>query len=175
MRGQDNPLLDGPIPGQSLTSEPGNRPWENPPKMNTIEETIEFYMNRLSNPEMMNRMLDILEETDLPVTVLVEVLTMGGVMQGLHSVDLSVLVAPVLIEFIKGAAEQAGIDFELGIENKAKFNPELLRSVLSNMPDEDVIPLEDNLIEELGGEKPPQDNVDAEEPEAKSLMARRSA
>lgn len=171
MRGPDNPLLDGPIPGQSLTSEPGNRPWENPPKMNTVEETIEFYMNRLSNPEMMNRMLDILEETDLPVTVLVEVLTMGGVMQGLHSVDLSVLVAPVLIEFIKGAAEQAGIDFELGIENKAKFNPELLRSVLSSRPKEDTFVFEDT----LGLDVPQEEPEETEEPEGRSLMARRSA
>ena len=113
MRSPDNPLLDGPIPGQSLTTEPGNRPWENPPKLNTVEEAIDFYMKRLSDPEMMNRMLDILEETELPITVLVEVMTMGGVMQGLHSVDISVLVSPVLVEFIKGAADKAEIEYTL--------------------------------------------------------------
>jgi len=172
MRSPDNPLLDGPIPGQSLTTEPGNRPWENPPKMATAEEAIDFYLKRLSDPEMMNRMLDILEETDLPVTVLVEVLTMGGVMQGLHSVDISVIISPVLVEFIKGAADKAGIDYDLGIENKAAYQPELLRSVLTEMRGKDsVVAIEDPFSTDAAPEA-----EEEEQPEEKpSLMARRSA
>ena len=34
-------LLDAPIPGQSLTSEPGNYPWEQPPQLNTVDEAVE--------------------------------------------------------------------------------------------------------------------------------------
>ena len=170
MRGPDNPLLDGPIPGQSLTTEPGNRPWENPPKMATVEEAIDFYIGRLSNPEMLNRSLDILEQTDLPITVLVEVMTMGGVMQGLHSVDISVLVSPVIVEFLRVAAEKAEIDYDLGIENKAKYEPELLRAALTKLRDEPtVLAMESqfNVESEEEEEQP-------EEAAGKSLMARRS-
>jgi len=171
MRNPDNPLLDGPIPGQSLTTEPGNRPWENPPKLNTVEEAIDFYMKRLSDPEMMNRMLDILEETGLPVTVLVEVMTMGGVMQGLHSVDISVLVSPVLVEFIKGAADKAEIEYTLGVEQQGGYKPELLRSVLTEMRDkESVVAIEDP----FSVEEAPTEELKEEEPK-QSLMARRSA
>ena len=171
MRGPENPLLDGPIPGQSLTSEPGNRPWENPPKMATVEEAIEFYINRLSNPDMLNRSLDILEKTDLPITVLVEVMTMGGVMQGLHSVDISVLVSPILVEFMRVAADKAGIDYSLGIENKAKYEPELLRAALTKLRSEPT-----SLAIESQFMAAPQ-QVEIEEPEeveGKSLMARRA-
>ena len=171
MRSPENPQLDGPIPGQSLTTEPGNRPWENPPKLNTVEEAIDFYMKRLSDPEMMNRMLDILEETDLPVTVLVEVMTMGGVMQGLHSVDISVLVSPVLVEFIKGAADKAEIEYTLGVEQEGGHKPELLRSVLTELRgEENVVAIDDPFTAE---EAPAEEPVE-EEPK-QSLMARRSA
>lgn len=169
MRGPENPLLDGPIPGQSLTSEPGNRPWENPPKMTTVEEAIDFYINRLSNPEMLNRSLDILEQTNLPITVLVEVMTMGGVMQGLHSVDISVLVSPILVEFFRVAADKAEIDYELGIENKAKYEPELLRSALTELRKEpNVLAIESQFSEA------PLEEEQEEETEGKSLMARRA-
>ena len=171
MRSPENPLLDGPIPGQSLTTEPGNRPWENPPKLNTVEEAIDFYMKRLSDPEMMNRMLDILEETDLPITVLVEVMTMGGVMQGLHSVDISVLVSPVLVEFIKGAADKAEIEYTLGVEQQGGYKPELLRSVLTELRgEESVVAIDDP----FRTEQPPAEEPVEEEPK-QSLMARRSA
>ena len=171
MRGPDNPLLDGPIPGQSLTTEPGNRPWENPPKMATLEETVDFYMKRLSDPEMMNRMLDILEETDLPITVLVEVMTMGGVMQGLHSVDISVMVSPILVEFIKGAADKAGIDYTLGTETQGQYSPELLRATLTEMRGEPTtMAIEDPFSTDAAQE--PEEEAVEEKP---SLMARRSA
>ena len=30
--------FDAPIPGQSLTDEPGNAPWEKPAQYDTVEE-----------------------------------------------------------------------------------------------------------------------------------------
>ena len=35
-------FLDAPIPGQSLTTEPKSRPWEQPPKYTTAEEALDF-------------------------------------------------------------------------------------------------------------------------------------
>ena len=35
-------IFDAPIPGQSLTDEPGNYPWEHPPKTASIEEAMDF-------------------------------------------------------------------------------------------------------------------------------------
>lgn len=171
MRSPENPLLDGPIPGQSLTTEPGNRPWENPPKMSTLEEAVDFYMKRLSDPEMMNRMLDILEETELPITALVEVMTMGGVMQGLHSVDISVMISPILVEFIKGAADKAGVQYTLGTETEGQHSPELLRSVITEMRDgPSTEAIDDPFLSDAAPAPEPE-----EEPVVESLMARRSA
>jgi len=41
---EDEPLLDAPIPGQSLTAELGGRPWQKPSEMNTLEDAIDYYM-----------------------------------------------------------------------------------------------------------------------------------
>jgi len=147
MRNKDNPLLDAPIPGQSLTTEPGNRPWENPPQYTTVEEAIQFYMNRFSDPEMGTRVLDILEDSKVPVTVLVEVITMGGVMQGLHTIDVGIMVTPILVEFIVGMAKKAGVEHTVGTETDDAVHPELLRSALSDVPD-DIEAVDDLLLKE---------------------------
>ena len=36
------------IPGQSLTAEPKNAPYENPPEINTEEDAIMWHLERLS-------------------------------------------------------------------------------------------------------------------------------
>lgn len=147
MRDKNNPLLDAPIPGQSLTTEPGNRPWENPPQYVTIEEAIQFYMERFSDPEMGTRVLDILESSDVPITVLVEIITTGGMMQGLHTLDVGILITPVLVEFIAGLADKAGIKYKIGTETTDAAKPELLRAALKEVPD-DVFAVDDLLAEE---------------------------
>ena len=44
MRPSNEPTLDAPIPGQSLTKELGSRPWEQAPKLGTVEEVIDEYL-----------------------------------------------------------------------------------------------------------------------------------
>lgn len=165
MRDKNNPLLDAPIPGQSLTTEPGNRPWENPPQYVTVEDAIQFYMERFSDPEMGTRVLDILEDSNVPVTVLVEVITTGGMMQGLHTLDVGILITPVLVEFICGLADKAGVEYTVGTETTDAAKPELLRAALSEVPD-DIVAVDDLLTEE---EQP----VEEEKPKA-GLMKRRT-
>ena len=44
-----NANFAGPIPGASLTTEVGNRPWENPPKESSLDVVINNYLRRLQN------------------------------------------------------------------------------------------------------------------------------
>ena len=52
----NQPLLDGPIAGQSLTSELGGRPWQNAPQCNTVDEAIEYYLDRMSTEEFTDQL-----------------------------------------------------------------------------------------------------------------------
>lgn len=134
-----NQGFDAPIPGQSLTHELGNRPWQNPPQYTTIEEALEFYIPRLSNADFLGRMLDIIER-GIPLTALAETLTLGGVMQGLHSVDVAVLINPILVEFMEGAAKKAGIKYTLGDADEGDNTPDgfTLSKAMANMDEEDI-------------------------------------
>ena len=121
MAKRPKPMLDGPIPGQSLTSEPGARPWENPARYATVEDTLSFYIENLSQPKKMASMLDKIEE-GAPLTLIADTLQTVGVSKGIHSLDVGVLISPVLIEFMKAAAEQEDISYTIGTEEENVAN-----------------------------------------------------
>jgi hypothetical protein len=107
----DESLLSAPIPGMSLTTEPGNRPWENPPQLSTVEEAIEYYSSRLLDPENAEVVLDPLVQ-EISVESMVDVITTSSVMNGIHSLDISFLVAPVVREIIKYVADANSVEYK---------------------------------------------------------------
>lgn len=100
--------FDRPIPGQSLTDEPRNNPWENPPEMSAIEDVTKYYIEKLANQDVIDDFA-VLLQTGIPLKPLVESVTTIGVMKGLHTVDASMLVGPIIHQFIKQAVEAQGI------------------------------------------------------------------
>jgi|TARA_R100000482_G_scaffold23651_1_gene6982 hypothetical protein len=96
--------FEAPIPGQSLTSEPKLYPWETPPELDKIGDVISFYIERLSSQDVMDDLFIALEE-GFPLNILVKSMLSTGVMEGMHTVDVSMVVAPVLHEYILGAAK----------------------------------------------------------------------
>ena len=102
-------LLDAPIPGQSLTDQPKNWPWENPPEMADPEEATQYYINKLADEEIMDD-LTVLLGSDMPLAPFIKTLLTMGVMNGLHSIDVSIIIAPVIHAFIKAAMTSYGIE-----------------------------------------------------------------
>lgn len=98
------------FPGQSLTAEPKNAPYENPPQFTKPEEALDFHLERLTETDRMDAMMEALE-LDFTVVELTEGILRGAVMDGRHSVDVSLLIAPIVHEFIRTTAEKSGIDF----------------------------------------------------------------
>ena len=107
------PSFDRPIPGMSLTAELGNRPWQQPPQYSTVEEALQWYIPRLTNPELLDQLLDVME-TGIPLTTIADAMQTGGVMEGKHSLDVGILIIPVLIETMAYLAEEAGIEYDEG-------------------------------------------------------------
>ena len=163
------PAFDAPIPGQSLTSEPKNRPWRNPPQLDTVEDAIEYYFPKLSDPNFAPRLLDVMER-GIPLTSLAEVIVTGGAMEGIHSIDVGMLVAPILVEFMKGMAEIAEIEFNLGDKDKSesKIDPQLMEKTMKKLKEEEA-----NL--EMISEGMEQEEVKEEEPVTGIMERRRSA
>jgi len=102
------PTFDAPIPGQSLTSEPKLYPWESPPQIDKAEDAFDFYVNTLKKPETMDDIFIALRE-GFPLNILVKSLLSVGVMEGIHSIDVSLIIAPSIHDYIHGAAIAEGI------------------------------------------------------------------
>ena len=115
-------LIDAPIAGQSLTSEVGGWPWEQPPQYTTVEETLEFYLPRLTEPTLQNELMNVIE-MGLPLTTIANALQQGAVMQGTHSLDVGILVMPVIMEMLAYLAEQRGIEFNMGTDVEVDDSP----------------------------------------------------
>jgi hypothetical protein len=110
--------LTAPIPGQSLTTAPKNYPWERPPEIVDPEEAIQMHITRLSDPEMLEAALSTMELQDLDIATVTKGIMRGAVANGIHSIDVGLLVAPVVHEFLKQAAKAYGIPAEDGFVDK---------------------------------------------------------
>ena len=54
-------MYDRPIPGQSLTTEPKNAPYENPPEITDPDEALMVHLDHLNNEEAAEDILDFIE------------------------------------------------------------------------------------------------------------------
>lgn len=116
--------LNGPIPGQSLTGDPKGAAWERAPEMSDPEQALKYHLDKMSTAEAVEATLDILE-LDVDIVTLTNGLLRGAVAEGLHSIDISLLIAPIIHESIRGVAEAAGIDYKEGLpeaEDRAEID-----------------------------------------------------
>ena len=128
---------------------------DNGKKNKMVDEALEHYLPRITSSEMSNELLDIME-MGVPITSLADTIQSGGLMQGLHTVDVGILILPVLMEMLAYMAEDADIEYDLGMKARV---------------DEDKIPegkialamrkMRKEMPEAMNGE---QDNVVVEEP-----------
>lgn len=167
--------FDQPIPGQSLTTEPRNSPWEQPPQMAEIEDVTKYYINRLANQDIIDDFATLCE-TGLPLKPIVETITSNGTMRGLHTVDAAMLVGPVIHQFLKQAIESQGvtvdddgIDYQKEAEAKEMDRFMLLAmKYLEENPDDGDPGKE--LLSDLVEEQPEEAAPEEEKP--KGLMAK---
>ena len=103
-------MFNAPVPGESLTDEPRNYPWENPPELATVNETLDFYMDKLTQPDVIDNLLLMLE-SKMPVDSIAKSLTMTGVMQGKHSLDVQLLVLPPIHKYLTMIGKKANIKY----------------------------------------------------------------
>lgn len=150
-----------PIPGMSLTKEPGNSPWEQPPLHNTPEEALAFYLDKFDDEETLDDMLFALE-AGYPVAAMVDFLTSYSVMEGYHSFDVKMIVAPLLHEYLISLADAAGVEYteELGPSKEARMaakEKKRTQVLLTKALDTESAPSASNVAEatEMVGEQAP--------------------
>lgn len=157
-------MFDAPIPGMSLTHELGARPWQSPPQYTTVDEAVEYYLERMSTDEFMDQMADVLE-MNIPVTTLANTIQLAGVMDGKHTVDVGMLVMPLLMEMIMLIGDNAGVKYDTGLTDAPNNTTKdtLIEAVRKEMQQK---------IDEAEEEPEVKEEVTEEEPKS-GLMARR--
>ena len=159
--------FDRPIPGQGMTSELGARPWEKPPQYTTVDEALSYYLPKLSDDEFAKNLVNVME-MGVPITSLANTIQMSSVMEGRHSVDVGILILPVLIEAMRFIGDSANIEYVVGNEGKkSKVDDDLAKRVATEMnlnheEDSVDVAIEDTPVE-----------VEEEEEVTTGLMARR--
>ena len=180
------------IPGQSLTSEPKNSKWENPPRMVSPEEALLWHLEKLRKPKSMEAAAGMMA-LGIDILTLTEGVLRAAVAEGEHSIDVSMIIAPVIHEHIKGIGDAVGIDYKEGFdeEDQEEFNlnevslslhKKEARKILAEIDEErgvDLSELEEpqvNMEEDMSKEEPM--DVQIEEPQEEKpmgLMSRRTA
>lgn len=125
-------FLHKPIPGISLTGEPGNAPWEQPPKHTTIEEVIDYYSDRITDEEVLPDLIDSIKGNVSLMTIADGMIRMG-IMEGMHSIDAGMLVKPVLIELMMSMAEIYGVGYVIDSNDMMKqraVSPDIVEKVV---------------------------------------------
>ena len=143
-----------PIPGQSLTAELGSRPWQQPSRYNTVEEALEFYIPAFVDNKKRDAIYNMLE-MGMPVIQVVNIYLSSGVMKGLHTVDVSMLLLPVLVEFISLMADYDGIEYTTGLEKEVdtdEIDPAMVAAVLRSYAKNGSTKMEESPKEEMAEE-----------------------
>jgi hypothetical protein len=165
MRDVDQVSLSRPIPGQSLTHELRARPWQNPPQFTTVEESMDWYLERFDNPEIVQELLSIME-SGIPISTIANSMQLGAVLQGVHSIDVGVLIMPILIEIMKTLAEKTDTKYVMGDE------PEETDRASDAVLDSAVNKIKGMNLKDM----PEEETMEEEEPQEEpvGLMARRA-
>ena len=160
------PSLNRPIPGQSLTSELGGRPWQSPPQYATVDDAMDWYLERFDSQEVVEELMSVIE-SGIPLSTLANSMQLGAVLNGVHSIDVGVLVMPIIIEMMKYLAEQTNTEYKMGDEPEETDRPSdaVIRSSLNSLKKQ---------RENTGEEEPEMEEEEETMPEPSGLMARRA-
>lgn len=122
-------LFNAPVPGESLTAEPRNYPWENPMMHVDPEKAMQYHIDRISTPQTMDAILTLLQ-LGMPVRAMTETMMTNATMNGIHSPDISTIIAPIIHEQIKQIADYAGVEYEEGFDEPEAVKQEREREIL---------------------------------------------
>ena len=170
----DDTSFDAPIPGMGMTHELGARPWQTPPTYTTVEETSDYYIEKMSNPKFKEQLLDVME-MKIPLTTLANTIQLGSVMEGLHTVDVGILMIPILVETMALIGDSSDVDYVTGMDDVKADRPAMTSRIISDLQDKQNLDSDVSMEEPMAEDMLMEESIDKEMPmeEPKGLMARR--
>jgi len=179
MKQLDETSFDRPIPGMGMTHELGARPWQTPPTYVTVDEAADYYIEKMSSPEFKNKLLDVMA-MNVPLTTVANTMQLASVMEGLHTVDVGMIMIPILVEVMALIGDSADVDYVTGMDTKKEARPSMINKIIEDMKSEigDVEDMDEGMEMQQPQEEAeamPTEETQEEMPmeQPKGLMARR--
>jgi hypothetical protein len=115
----------------------------------------------------------------IPLTTIANTIQLAGVMEGKHTVDVGLLLLPVLIETMMLIGDSAGVEYKTGLDDApktdrdslAKRTIEKLKTEMKTEEKEEELP--DDITDTTIPEDMPEE-ISIEEEKPSGLMARRN-
>ena len=174
-------IFDQPIPGQSLCGEPKNNPWEQPAEMSSFEDATKFYIDSMADQDVIDDLAACCQ-AGLSLKPIVDTIVSSGTMNGIHSVDVGMLVKPIIHEFLKQAITSVGVevsddgrDYQKEAEEKElqRFQA-IVGGYLKDNPDDGSDPGK-RMLSDLVDEQPEEEDIPEEEKDKKRKKGRRGS
>ena len=151
-------MFNAPIQGQSLTHELGARPWQQPAQYTTVEDALDYYIPRIDSDEVSEQLINVLE-MGIPVTTIANTMQLGGVMEGKHSLDVGILILPVLVELIMLIGDAAKVDYVSGLEKEERLDSSLIDLAVTQFNEQKDKNVNDEVVVEEEVEEPVEDRT----------------
>jgi hypothetical protein len=111
--------FDMPIPGQSLTGEPGGAAYEQAPQYTDVEDVADYLFDRMLNPHVQRDVLRMLD-AEVPATNLAEVVLLHGAQEGKWNMDMVMMAMEPVTAILYGLGDRAGINVVTHAKNTTK-------------------------------------------------------
>ena len=165
--------FSAPVPGQSLTTEPGSQKFEKPPEIVNPDDAVMFIINRLEEDRESKEIQLGHMAAGVPIEYIVNTIAFTGFSEGMWTPDVAELIKPPLAMYfiMQGMAEdipmvvfnprptdQSRLLPEEIAQNMSRLNPEGYEAVRTGLEEEDM---QNQMMEEgFLGEGQPQLNLE---------------
>ena len=159
-------VLGAAIPGQSLTSNPGQFPYEKPPMTSNPVDAADALVETMLQPHAQKAIAQLLD-IGASAEMIASSYVLGGVAEGLFDVDVAEIIKPALILHIVGIADDLALE-DINVldsappqgpsdgehlESMSKVSPERFKkkyidSMSDNNTEDEMMPEEEDMMME---------------------------
>ena len=150
------PSLDAPIPGEGLTHELGDRPWQKPAQLTNVDEVMPFYREKILDEEFIPQLLQVIE-LGIPLTTIANAMQNAAVMEGVHNVDVGILALPAIVELLALVSKENDVPYKTGLERASELEDRpvqeadialAMKDLNNKKPEEEVVEEEEMPMED---------------------------
>ena len=114
--------VNGPIPGEHLTSEERNYPWHREPDFDDLNVAMDFVVEQLEEDDVLFSGLNMLEN-GVTVAEITQLFLMGKMMEGRFTLDYALLLAGPVAKYISIMAEKFNVPAPMGVDSNYMYIP----------------------------------------------------